>query len=126
MLRPISQSADVAHKNFRRPVLMLRDEIADRFIKIERQRNRDRGNSTADDPVKNVPALHNKVPVTIAGRYFDRALEINQLRAAVFRLHRFPRCRDLERPIDRSRRAALRRGVTRDDRARRLHRSAFQ
>src|SRR6267143_4743834 len=129
MFRPIAKSAHIAHEITDIPVLMARDEIANSFIQIKRGRDERGDNHDADQPVKNSPPLHNKVSVRFAGRYFEAAREyLNsdksrardesrcQLRVAVFGMPAFSCCRDVERSVDRSRRAAICGSVARDDR----------
>ena len=115
MLRPIPKSAHVAHEIAHTRVLVPRDQIVDSIIKVKRRQDDGGDNHDADQPVKNSAALHNKVPVRFAGRYFEAAREILnsdksrardegrcQLRVAVFGMPPFSCCRDMERSVDRS------------------------
>ena len=115
MFQPIATLAHVAHEIADTWILMIRNEIANGIIEIERRCDYDRGNRDPDEPVKNSAALHNTVSVRFAGRYFEAPREINQLRVAVFGMPAFSCRRDMERSPDRPRRAALRRSVPRDD-----------
>lgn len=58
MLQPITKPAHIAHEIPHRRVLVLRNEIANDVIEVERRRDYDRGNRDADQPVKNSGALH--------------------------------------------------------------------
>jgi hypothetical protein len=100
MLRPIAKPAHIAREIADAWVLMPRDKIADSFIQIKRSGDYHGDNDDADQPVKNSAALHNTVSVRFAGRYFEAAREINQLRVAVFRMSAFSRCRDVEHSAD--------------------------
>ncbi len=55
---------------------MLRQKMAHRVVEMERSCNCYRRDDDPDQAVKNGGALHNKVPVSFSGRYFERALEI--------------------------------------------------
>src|SRR6476660_7303845 len=92
MRGPVPVQTDVAHEIAHRGVLMLRDEITDRVVEMECRYDCYRRNDDADQPIKSSGALHNKVPVSFSGRYFERALEIRntQFCPSVFRLGPFP------------------------------------
>ena len=83
---------------------MLCDEITHRVVEMKCRCDGYRRDDDADQPVKNGGALHNKVPVSFSGRYFERALEIRntQFCPSVFRFGPFPSGRYLELAVDRS------------------------
>jgi hypothetical protein len=83
---------------------MLRHEIAHGVVEMKRNCDRYRRDDDSDQPVKNGGTLHNKVPVSFSGRYFERALEIRntQFCPSVFRFRPFPSGRYLELAVDRS------------------------
>ena len=83
---------------------MLRDEITYRVVEIECRCDRYRRDDDPDQPIKNGGALHNKVPVSFSGRYFERALEIRntQFCLSVFRFGPFPSGGYVEPAVDRS------------------------
>ena len=128
MRGPVSEETDVAHEITHRGALMLRHEISHGAVEMEGSGNRYHRNDDADQPVENSGPLHNKVPVSFGGRYFERALEIRntQFCFSVFRFGPFSSGRHVELTVDRSRRAAFRGGIARDDPARKLRRSLFQ
>ena len=83
---------------------MLHNEITHRVVEMECRYDCDRRDDDANQPVKNSGALHNKVPVSFSGRYFERALEIRntQFCFSVFRLGPFSSGRHVEPAVDRS------------------------
>jgi hypothetical protein len=83
---------------------MLRHEITHDAVEMECNCDRYRRDDDANQPIKNSGALHNKVPVSFSGRYFERALEIcnTQLCPSVFRFRPFSSGRHVELAIDRS------------------------
>ena len=83
---------------------MLHHEIAHGIVEMKCNRDGYRRDDDPDEPIKNGGALHNKVPVSFSGRYFERALEIRntQFRLSVFRLGTFPFGRYVELAVDRS------------------------
>ncbi len=83
---------------------MLRHEIAHGIVEMKRNCDRYRRDDDSDQPVKNGGTLHNKVPVSFSGRYFERGLEIRntQFCSSVFRFRPFPSGRYVEPAIDRS------------------------
>ena len=83
---------------------MLRHEIAHDIVEMKCNCDRYRRNDDPDDPIKNGRALHNKVPVSFSGRYFERALEIRntQFCSFVFGPGSFPSGWYLELAVDRS------------------------
>src|SRR5215475_9498171 len=128
MRGPIPEQTDVAHEIAHPGALMVRHEIPDDTVEMKCSDYCDHRNDNADQPVKNSGPLHNKVPVSFSGRYFERALEIRntQFCFSVFRFGPFSSGRYVELAIDRSRRAAFRGGIARDDTARKLRCSLFQ
>ena len=58
MRRPITIEADVAQEIAQHGVLMLRDEITYRVIKMERDYDRYRRDDDSNQPIKNGGALH--------------------------------------------------------------------
>jgi len=107
---------------------MLRHEITHCRVEMKCNCDRYRCDDDSDQPIKNGGALHNKVPVSFSGRYFERALEIRNTQFCPFvcRLGRSPSGRYMELAADRSRRAAFRGSITGNDPARRLRGSLLQ
>ena len=58
MRRPITVPADVAHEHAQGGVLMLRDEITNRVVEMERNDDRYRRDDNSHQPIKNGGALH--------------------------------------------------------------------
>ena len=102
MRGPVTEQTNVAHEVARHGTLMLRHEIAHGVVEMKRNCDRYRRDDDSDQPVKNGGTLHNKVPVSFSGRYFERALEIRntQFRLSVFRLGPFSSGRYVEPAVD--------------------------
>jgi len=102
--RPVTEQTDVAHEVAHHAALMVRHEITHGTIEMKCDCDRYRRDDDSDQPIKNGGALHNKVPVSFSGRYFERALEIRntQFCSSVFRLDPFPSGRYVELAVDRS------------------------
>jgi len=58
MLRPIADSADIAHEAAHSGTLMMRHEISQRGVEIKSRSDRDNGNYDAEQPIKNSALLH--------------------------------------------------------------------
>lgn len=104
MRGPVTKQTDVAHEFVHPGALMLRHEIPNGIVEVKCNCDRYTCDDDPDQPIKNGGALHNKVPVSFSGRYFERALEIRntQFRLSVFRLGPFPFGRYVELAVDRS------------------------
>src|SRR5215211_317948 len=104
MRRPVTQQTDFAHEVAHHGALMLRHEITDCTVEMKCSCDRYRCDDDSDQPIKNGGALHNKVPVSFSGRYFERALEIRntQICRSVFRFGPFPSGRYVDLAVDRS------------------------
>src|SRR5690242_982312 len=101
---PVTEQTDVPHQGAHHRGLMLRHEITHCIVEMKCNCDCRRSDDDPNDPIKNGGALHNKVPVSFSGRYFERACEIRntQFCPSIFWPGPFSSGRYLELAFDRS------------------------